>query len=603
MNLFSNPCLILALQIITGVVSSSVRITDRLYWCDDIDPTTTPILQIENSCVKSKANQEIIVHEGLNKTLILSKNAYEVFGKGYQCTKQQVNVITYKNIFFQTSKTTTFTNIKLSKEECIVMMTSNKCGEKKMSCEEDICSFEDIPEATYAYMTTRTIVGSRCKVRTRVIKALKATSMLFKTKDCTATKGFCHMKQMESIIVWDKDIISKCPFTIIKSVNLEQNEEEPKIFYDKKDKLAFKIVETTKECEISMVKTTENLYLVFYSDDKMVEHLYEKCTTNKTYQTDVRSRHELMLSEADGASYDLTQRIQKNQIQNCRNMALFLNYLKQNPKKYDVAIDSHGVERIFYSDHGLIFMPTCVLINTFDIHVENTRNEYCIEEFEISFVMKNITMHAFINSNRIIVSKPTQTDNCDKIINFPYSKQMVIASKTSNQVVETHNMIKLDDLFTEREINFPHLRQLMDPIDMVNEINSMDGLIDNMWRKNKNRQPKFYMQSEVSDIGNIVEKAKSINSKFRGKVNDIYDKASDFADSVVDETSKFYKLLMITIAILIVCAFIVFVLYSAVQIKKICQTKKPMNATTDEHLVSNRIYMEALLNANKNNRN
>ena len=178
-----------------AVIPDSMRrieMHDRIYWCDDIRMDETPMLEISTCEKKEPIIDKLKLNATYENIAVLTRDPFEVLGKGYECNKQVIQVTTYTNIFYAKYQQSTIQNLDVSEEVCRKMVETKQCGERAMACEEGVCKYEGTPDFNFSYLTTHKEQGFRCQVRTRVIKAKSKDSALF-GKNCTARDNFCKM--------------------------------------------------------------------------------------------------------------------------------------------------------------------------------------------------------------------------------------------------------------------------------------------------------------------------------------------------------------------------------------------------------------------------
>ena len=512
-------------------------IKDRLYWCSSIDPKVTPFLDINSEWNKDHNRIKIIIRTCVN-----------FLGVKYRrLTHYAVN---------------------MGNEECRDMVIDHNCGATRnetMKCEEEECFFERIPEDKYKWMQEINMEGIRCKLRPRIVKGVKKDSIVF-GHNCKASDRYCKMDK--SMIVWEHQKKDECPFTLITMVELKKARNG--VLYDTKNKLAFRTTKKVEHCALTMLLTTENLYIVLNQNTLNQISVLTKISKLKRSGSgelnalDLSVSHELLMSKSDGADFALSQEIIENQRQNCLTMGLHFNYLKSNSRKYEVSFDSHGVERVFYSDYGMIFMPTCMVIEEFKLSEINVRNSYCIDEPEISFKIKNITQHGYVTSNRIIVNEPTISKNCDlKMMYFSKAKRMVLSQNNKNEVVKANHAFSIDDFFSQREINFPHYTQLLKSAEVIGVLKNSHHI----WQYEDNTLEKINL-NHVKKIDRLVENARLVQTKITDGVDGIITKSTGFVKSIIGDTIGFIEGLMILIGIILIFGIIFIIFYVVINTKK-----------------------------------
>ena len=106
------------------------------------------------------------------------------------------------------------------------------------------------------------IEGYKCEFTTRLISAKFINSTLFGTS-CKQRDYACLLKN--SIVIWNQDIIHKCPFNKIAKINLNKTGN---IIINFNHKLLFQIIENKEiHCEVlldNIGMEVENFVLTLY---------------------------------------------------------------------------------------------------------------------------------------------------------------------------------------------------------------------------------------------------------------------------------------------------------------------------------------------------
>ena len=553
---------ILTLLLILGFVLSvaaenSISIKDKIYFCESITELNTPLIEIDESCDPPAIEPDIInkiyqfANRQFNQAAILSRNSFEVSGSGYECSKQIIQIQTYVNIFFGRSIEKTNFMEQVSEEECRSMVISKTCNGRGMTCEEGVCCYESQPNETYSYLSTHKEEGFKCLVRMRIIKARRPTDKLF-GKDCVATDSACRMDN--SIIIYN-NLIQDCPFSKIKQLNLLHMANA--VLYSKELKLAFKVQKVETHCFREMMVTSEGLYIVANSISNNLPSLLVQDIRNRTDSTNLKEVDEVLISKTDGMSLELAALLQATQTQLCQNLVMFLKQLKNAPGSYEVFKDWHGNERVFYSAHGAVFLPTCVVIEEFTLIGRGKLN--CTAEFAASFKFNGIRRVGFINQNKIVTNTPTETQTCPrKVIYFEKPKFFVTEFKGVLSKINATHRVPLQQLYSRSDnINLPNENLAME---IYNEYDQIDI---NKWQSNNRASIKkealvhINKQSDMSDVADFASHV----SKTAG---DTYNKAKATMNKIENGTEAFFRefikigeSILIAIAISIITAVVI----------------------------------------------
>ena len=184
---------------------------DTFYYCN-IQPDN-PILDIDGCCNYVVPEGKLLINKSsYSQVFVISKKIYEVHGKAYQCKKEVIQMSTSENFFGAKSRDIAKNKVDLSPSECETMVKEKKCGERKMTCDDESCYLDNTPDEEYKWLGSIKKEGLRCSLKYRVITAKTKEENLFH-KNCKAKDLHCRMD--DSIIIWSEDIINKCPYTYV----------------------------------------------------------------------------------------------------------------------------------------------------------------------------------------------------------------------------------------------------------------------------------------------------------------------------------------------------------------------------------------------------
>ena len=519
------------------IKAENINIQDKIYYCSTEMLRDAPLLKIDNACERKPIYKDRL-NDSYEKIALLSKDTFEIFGRGYECFKEIIEVKTRENFFFATTREETRIKVELSREQCEQMVETKTCDNRKMTCEEEVCSYEGIPKGEYTYLGSSTESGIMCLTRPRTIKAFSKDDYLFQ-KRCTSKDLYCKMDR--SIIIWP-DSINSCPFSFVKYIDLKHVTNG--VLYDRTNKLAFRLTDKTNHCQREMFVTTENLYLAPNTAVNDLENFVSNDIKNKTKDLDLTARHELMLSETDGAFYELSKQIESNQIQNCRILSLILNRIKQGPKQKFMTINLDGEERIVYVNRHSILLPSCHIIQNFTL-LDTSPSDRCIADFPVRFEFENITMYGmYLTKNRFIKINAERSTCKPKIIHFPNSNTYVRNSVGVNQIFKRSNVVSLIDLYSTKDINFPHLEKLTEANENVEESISLAQLSLSL-KRNYQTNKREFPRNETSDLVSIGNFLTNGLSNYLSKFEAVGDNAYFIA------TWTYYVILILIILTLI----------------------------------------------------
>ena len=93
---------------------------------------------------------------------------------------------------------------------CEEIRRTKACGNVPMNCENGICSSSNTPNMEYTWLHKFTDSVVNCVLQDQIVTADSADAILFGNKNCLASHAECKMSK--SMIIWDMDVIHKCPY-------------------------------------------------------------------------------------------------------------------------------------------------------------------------------------------------------------------------------------------------------------------------------------------------------------------------------------------------------------------------------------------------------
>ncbi|RNA15570.1 hypothetical protein BpHYR1_033489 [Brachionus plicatilis] len=173
-------------------------------------------------------------------------------GTGYECSIVETFIETFKNFFGAESKDEQKFIRKMSKEECFIMEFPIKCLGNVMICKDNRCLFSKPAHPAYHWLKTSYAYGLVCSLR--YVNLQSENSKIY---NCGIEDLEC--KTENSIFIWNKIIINKCPLKRLDSMSL--NTTFDNIFSDSLGNLTFKIFNKSVYCDIEMFEPSEGLFL------------------------------------------------------------------------------------------------------------------------------------------------------------------------------------------------------------------------------------------------------------------------------------------------------------------------------------------------------
>jgi hypothetical protein len=292
------------------------------------------------------------------------------------------------------------------------MLLTKRCEHEPMECNGDNCIYNKDPVIKYEWLKPNDYISYKCEMFHRTIVGEKEDSVLFpntvSSTPCHVQDYFC--KTSDSVIIWNPDVIHKCPFEYVQSGSFEY---EDNLLIDRKQSILFQVISSETACDIDMLVTSEGLYLTNNT----------KALNFPNATRDVKIINDFMLSETDFNKEDtyiqLQNMLQKSNLKFCY---LYLAYLKLFAKiddKFFTFTDFYGNEVVLYSNQNTIFIPSCMHVPYINI-IEQTKA--CYEDFPIAFNYDNKTVNAFLTTDNIIRATSKQIP-CENLKQHIFLKQ------------------------------------------------------------------------------------------------------------------------------------------------------------------------------------
>ena len=189
---------------------SGQTIKDKFTFCQHND--NNRIVNLNFAC---KQNPILNKVESKNENLviqILAKQEYVINDFGYQCYKKRIIRFMNMSVFFAKSEAIRREIIKLSRIECLAMVESRTCDNKKMNCDDNGCIYSEIPFGEYLWNRDIEYSNFECKFHKKHILTDKLNSSLFSNgiSSCKPNNLFCQL--FDSIVVWQDTSVKRSPF-------------------------------------------------------------------------------------------------------------------------------------------------------------------------------------------------------------------------------------------------------------------------------------------------------------------------------------------------------------------------------------------------------
>ena len=462
----------------------------------------------------------------MNNHRIYAKKHHEISGEGFKCKAER------KTYSFKVTKWGAFddwqsewTPIKLEPEDCWTMVKKNKCvltGDDiyinlKMNCDKFGCRvFKGVVEE-HSYFQDLVKHAYRCKMEFISILGNNVNTSLFLDDKCYALDKQCI--GVDSIVVWDLDIIHKCPYEeLVFAGNWSFIEG---FLMNDFDSIVLKPVKVIGCCKYAnLIETAEGFFVTDKQNAKILSSAGVKKGNIEDYNNDLLLANidygQLMNSKMMGKLEDLT----------CKNAQNTLSLFRNSDGRYLRMINKLNQEVILYAKEGLIYVPECRSVKIIKFSVLTT----CHKEIPVIYsVLTTERLAGFITKNNIVVHTAKSINcsiNSDVIIvsmeNEPRGKYQ---RKGNNIIKVSTNSVswKVIDFFSQRldRVNMHHPNAI---------INGHDSLKDYFnLRQEMDSGSTFYVQPESdtelhqADIaGKINTITENMASPFKTLIKDIY---------------------------------------------------------------------------------
>ena len=138
---------------------------------------------------------------------IFEKRKNKVHDIAQVCKKYIVKAVADTSFFGHEFLSVQTIPVSLSASECRQMVANQKCGDAKMFCTEDSCTYHQNPEVHFKWMQKLTTEAVNCFIGTMKIQAIDETVTLFE-----GVQGKC-----QPLDLYCPQIIHKCPLEIVES--------------------------------------------------------------------------------------------------------------------------------------------------------------------------------------------------------------------------------------------------------------------------------------------------------------------------------------------------------------------------------------------------
>jgi len=458
----------------------------------------------------SKSRENYMKNDIRHEAMVFSKHTNYLEGEGFECFKRQHNYMLITTCWTGSHETKyEFTDIKLTRLECLSMINDNMCNGQPMNCSNrENCLYKE-PRPVYmrhpgwCHKTPFTLY--ECSFRKKLLLSNSHNKNVLPNAigSCKINDKKCELP--DSIVVWQDEIIRTCLFErllILNDLNdfKDKTTNETVFYYSNNQSMLF-YLNKNKSTEIDcngniFIPTTEGFFLSFFTNDterekKLLSLAQSKLNMIHVQEKDLQS---IILSQDDYAIFSV---IQKNIIFAC---SAFINIIRSNLNHEDsfVPIDLGGdKEVVFYFRNGASYLPICRRFNNITVLVnQESNNNVCFEDIRILYKSAKSLKYksGFLRKNGI-VSHFSKRIDCKSTLNdrSVVFEDYLITRKTNMQV----EVVKIEHehatQFTQTFWNMKDIKKLFSHHEFLSE---RVGLLDNEQELVNSQQKRFLFNSD-----------------------------------------------------------------------------------------------------------
>ncbi|RNA02750.1 hypothetical protein BpHYR1_021501, partial [Brachionus plicatilis] len=80
---------------------------------------------------------------------------HQVYGNGYHCLMKKHILVTSMSFWGEKFESLRTEPVKLTNDECNIMVITKKCRESPMNCDAEYCTYSANPKATFSWLNER----------------------------------------------------------------------------------------------------------------------------------------------------------------------------------------------------------------------------------------------------------------------------------------------------------------------------------------------------------------------------------------------------------------------------------------------------------------
>lgn len=530
----------LMIILINVMSSTSFQINGNFKHCKINN--NSPFVDIYDTCHTFETHPSYVNAQ----SSILEKRQYAIEGNGFECFKNRITTKTSKNFWGQHVTYRNEEHMEISKDECNIMSEYKRCNKNKMTCTNDICTYDKEANIKWSYFRELTFKSDKCLMKKIHLTAKHIKTPLFRGKPlCTVSELFCKLDS--STIIWTNEIIHTCPYNLIIKTKLNISNQ---IAISNKNNLFLQLTNSIYEptCKFTVIGTTEGLYI---TQDTLPKDLNKAAIS-------LNAKSHLTLSDSDYKNYNLFNIITRlNKAENeriCELNKQLLRLYEKRPNEFHIIQNKELKPIVIFNLEGEILETTCTKINSIIIHELTTE---CFENAQVSIITNKTTTTAYLGQDGIIsdyaikrnceINKRLLLPNSESYIRLINKKVFKIQAKNEisitfqeepehfkvqhiDQIVKDYDNMKE---FENTEFEFTNHKSIHMEDNNNNNLFQMVNHFENKYNRTKTTLIIFLIIFSLSLIMIITYKLQKIIRQFLQKrksninTNAIYDKIND----------------------------------------------------------------------------
>lgn len=246
-----------------------------------------------------------------------------------------------------------------------------------MTCVDSTCSF--VPYIPNEPLAEFSRVYYECHFTKRIIISDRRSNQIFSIT-CNIEDLFC--KTEKSSIIWENNIVNKCPMHEIEKVRFERSGD---FLTNSEKSYSFTLGENVTYCNTTYVKSKEGVFLKEIPFEEKSFFLKKNFNFKK---------------------YGLINNSFNNNEALCHMIFLMIKFYSNSLGFFKLK-DFDGNEFIFFAKNGLIQIPDCSYIQSIEVH--NDIKE-CTNELPVFYMHDKIKKIGYLTAQNVLTNFSTAAD-------------------------------------------------------------------------------------------------------------------------------------------------------------------------------------------------